>query len=187
MDIPWGSDLAFRFITNVGLVTTHGIYGHNIMACEWMFHLSYKPGLIGIGVNPRHATHQYIKESKEFGICIVSIQQALLASISGRESGRRFDKIKIAEALGFKFYPAKNINALLVEGASANLECKLFREVELGDHTLFVGEVLEATINPAEKPLAYHDGKYWDMTATLEKPAPEMREKIKALFEQNVK
>ena len=187
MDILWGSDIAHCFITNVGLVTTHGIHGHNIMACEWTFHLSYKPGLIGIGVNPRHATHLHIKDSKEFGVCIASVQQARLASIAGRESGRRHDKIKIAEALGFTFYPAKNINVLLVDGASANIECKLFREVELGDHTLFVGEVLDATVNPGTKPLAYHNGNYWDLTSSLEKPAPEMREKIKALFEQYVK
>jgi flavin reductase (DIM6/NTAB) family NADH-FMN oxidoreductase RutF len=68
-----------------------------------------------------------------------------------------------------------------------NLECKLFSEIVLGDHTLFVGEVVEGNVNPEEKPLAYHLGRYWDMVAALEKPSAEVREKIKALIEQHVK
>ena len=184
MDIPWGSDIANRFITNVGLVTTHGVHGHNIMACEWTHHLSYKPALIGISLHPRHASFANIKETKEFGISITSTQQSVLASVAGRESGKIFNKIKVAEELGFKFYPAKTIGALMVQDAAVNLECKLFQEIALGDHTLFVGEVIEGSLTAEEKPLAYHYGKYWDMTTTLEKPVPEMREKIKNLFEK---
>ena len=184
MEIPWGSDIANCFITNVGLITTHGIHGHNIMACEWTHHLSYKPALIGISVSPRHATHDHIKTTKEFGVCIASKDQSVLSSIAGKESGKIVDKIKIAEELGFKFSPAKNINAMMIEGASVNLECKLHQEILLGDHTFFVGEVIEGGFNPEAKPLAYHAGKYFDMTSTLEKPSAEVREKIKILFEK---
>lgn len=187
MDIPWGSDIANRFITNVGLVTTNGTYGHNVMACEWTHHLSYKPALIGVSVNPRHATYGNIKATKEFGVCVASTLQSVLSSITGKESGKRFDKIKIAEELGIKFSPAKKINTMMIEGASVSLECKLHQEIVLGDHTLFVGEVIEGSFNPEVKPLAYHRGKYWDMTTILEKPSPELTEKIKVLFEKHKK
>ncbi len=187
MDIPWGSDIAHRFITNVGLVTSNGIHGHNIMACEWTHHLSYKPALVGVSVHPRHATYDNIKATKEFGICIASTQQSVLSSLAGMESGKMFDKIKIAEELGFKFFSAKKINVLMVEDTSVNLECKLYQEISLGDHTLFVGEVIDASFNAEEKPLAYHQGKYWDMNITLEKPTNEMRENIKLLFEKHKK
>jgi len=184
MDIPWGSDIANRFITNVGLITTHGIYGHNIMACEWTHHLSYKPALIGISVHPRHATHEHIKANKEFGVCIASTHQSVLSSLAGKDSGKIIDKIKIAKELGFKFSAAKNIHVMMIEGASVNLECKLHQEIPLSDHTLFIGEVIAGNFSPDEKPLAYHSGKYFEMTSTLEKPSAEMREKIKMLFEQ---
>src|ERR1051326_7088493 len=128
MDIPWGSDIAFRFITNVGLVTTNGINGHNIMACEWTHHLSYKPALVSVSLHARHASFDNIKATKEFGVCVASIHQTVLSSLAGRDSGKRFDKIKIAEELGFKFSPAKKINTMLVEGASVQLECKLHHE-----------------------------------------------------------
>lgn len=184
MEIAWGSDIAFRFVTNVGLVTSSGIHGHNIMACEWTHHLSYKPALVGISIHPRHATYDNIKATKEFGVCIASTQQSVLSSLAGKDSGKRFDKIKIAQELGIHFSSARKINAMMIEGASVQLECKLHQEIQLGDHTLFVGEVIEGNFNPEVKPLAYHQGKYWDMTTHLDKPTAELREKIKILFEK---
>lgn len=184
MEIPWGSEIANRFITNVGLVTTNGTHGHNIMACEWTHHLSYKPALIGVAVHPRHATHDNIRETKEFGVCIASTHQSVLASVAGKESGKGFHKMKILEDLGFRFYPGKKISSLMVQDAAVNLECRLHQEISLGDHTLFVGEVIGGIFSPEEKPLAYHEGKYWSMTSALEKPAIDVREKIKILFEK---
>jgi flavin reductase (DIM6/NTAB) family NADH-FMN oxidoreductase RutF len=187
MNISWGSDISNRFITNVGLVTTNGIYGHNIMACEWTYHLSYHPALIGVSVNKRHATHVHIKANKEFGVCFASTHQAMLTSIAGRESGKIYDKIKVAETMGFKFSPAKNIDVVMPDGVAVTLECKLSDEIILGDHTLFVGEVIDGSVNPDEKPLAYHWGRYWEMVATLEKPSNESREKIKELITRHPK
>lgn len=184
MDIPGGSEIAESFITNVGLVTTDGPHGPNIMACEWTHHVSYRPGLIGVSVNPRHATYDNIQVTKEFGLCIASTEQRVLSSVSGRDSGKFFNKIKIAEELGFRFYPAKKIKALLVEGAAVNVECKLYQEVPLGDHTMFVGEVIESFFNPDKEPLAYHKGKYWSMNTQLEKPTDALREKVNMLFEK---
>lgn len=157
------------------------------MACEWTYHLSYRPALIGVSVSPRHATYTHILETKEFGVCMASTHQSVLSSIAGKETGKTHDKIKVAQELGFKFSPAKNIDVMMPEGAAVNLECKLFNEISLGDHIMFIGEVVEGSINPAEKPLAYHSGRYWDMVATLDKPSTEVREKIKALFEQHKK
>lgn len=184
MDIPWGSDIANRFITNVSLVTTNGSHGHNIMACEWMQQLSYRPALIGISLSPRHASFENIRETKEFGLAIASTNQSILCSVAGKESGKKVNKISISEELGYKFHPAKKIKALLLEGASANLECKLLKDIPMGDHTLFVGDVIEGHVIPEEKSLSHHSGKYWEMTSVLEKPSIETREKIKTLFEK---
>lgn len=187
MNIPWGSDIAFKFITNVGLVTTQGPYGHNIMACEWSHHLSYDPALLGIAVHPRHATYDNIKATKEFGVCLASVHQSELISVAGKDSGKLFDKIKIAEELGYKFSSAKKINVLLVENSTVQFECRLYREIDLGDHTLFVGEVVEAVHTAETKPVAYHQGKYWEMAAPFPKPLDGDREKVTSLFEYHKK
>jgi flavin reductase (DIM6/NTAB) family NADH-FMN oxidoreductase RutF len=187
MDILFGSDIANCFITNVGLVASNGPHGQNIMACEWTFHLSYRPAIIGIGINPRHATHDNIKATGEFAVCIASIHQSVLSSIAGRETGKTHDKIKVAESMGVVFSPAKTIDVLLPAGVAAWMECKLHSEIALGDHTLFAGEVVDGGVNASEKPIAYHSGRYWDMVSSLEKPSADVREKIKLLFTQNKK
>ena len=67
MEIPWGSEAAKKFVTNVGLITSNGPYGHNIMAAEWTHHVSYNPGLIAVCIRPTAATNANITKTKKFG------------------------------------------------------------------------------------------------------------------------
>ena len=55
MDIKYGGPEARRFITNVGLITSNGPLGHNIMACEWTHQVSYSPGLITVCIGHDNA------------------------------------------------------------------------------------------------------------------------------------
>lgn len=50
-----------KFITNVGLITSNGHFGTDVMACEWTHHISYRPGLIAVCIHPDKATHENIK------------------------------------------------------------------------------------------------------------------------------
>ena len=48
IDLKSKSEGANKFITNVGLITSTGPHGHNIMAAEWTFQISYDPGYISV-------------------------------------------------------------------------------------------------------------------------------------------
>jgi flavin reductase (DIM6/NTAB) family NADH-FMN oxidoreductase RutF len=148
------------------------------MACEWTHHISYSPGLVAVCIGPGKATHANIESSKEFGISIASTEQAGISSIAGGNTGREVDKIKALEEIGYKFNQAKKINALMVDGAVLHLECKLFKEIPLGDHTMFVGEVVEASINQDKTPLALHGGKYGQVVHNIQKPSQNDLDKI---------
>ena len=82
---------------------------------------------------------------------------------------------------------AKSIDVIMVKEASVNIECKLVREISLGDHTTFIGEVLEASNNPEKGPLAYHGGKYFIMNTNVAKPTDEERERIRKIVEKHKK
>ena len=187
MDLPWGDKKTLQFITNVGLVTSDGPNGQNIMACEWTHMVSYSPGLMAVCVGPGKATAENIKDSKEFGVNLASTEQSVLSSISGGSTGKRTDKIKAAEDLGFKFYKAKKIKALMVKDAVLNIECKLVKEIQLGTHIMFVGEVIEVSLNSSKTPLAYHKGKYGQVEFNIPKPTQEEREKINKILEKHKK
>lgn len=184
MDLPWGDERSVQFITNVGLITSRGPYGDNIMSAEWTHHVSYNPGLLAVCIRPTAATHENIRESKEFGVNIAATDKATLASVAGTTKGKEIDKIGALTELGFQFYPAKRIKTLMVEGAVLNIECRLIKTIDLGSHTIFVGEIIEATRNPAKQPLAYHQGQFWKLTETLPKPSDKERERINSMVQK---
>ena len=93
MDLPWGDSRSNQFVTNVGLITSNGPYGHNIMAAEWTHQISYEPGLIAVCINPRDATHANIAKTKEFGVNLCVSDQNVMSSVAGGNSGKSVDKI----------------------------------------------------------------------------------------------
>src|SRR3989344_1725210 len=109
MDLPWGDEKTVQFITNVGLITSTGPYGDNIMAAEWTHHVSYSPGLIAVCIGLNKATLENIRATKEFGVSIAATDQNVIASVAGGSSGKNVDKIKALKELGFKFYRANKI------------------------------------------------------------------------------
>ncbi len=183
MDIPWGSDGAKKFVTNVGLITSTGPFGDNIMAAEWTHHVSYSPALIAVCLHEMDTTTQNILKTKEFGVNLAAQDQNVLSSVSGGSHGKDVDKIKVLKDLGFRFYKGKKIKAFMVEGASLNAECKVIFSKTLGDHVMFVGEVQEVNISEKES-LIYHGGKYFKAGENIPRPQQEEMDKIKQLVEK---
>jgi flavin reductase (DIM6/NTAB) family NADH-FMN oxidoreductase RutF len=187
MDLPWNDERSNNFITNVGLITTDGPFGADVMACEWTHHVSYSPGLIAVCIAPSKATHENIKQTKEFGVNLCSTDQSVMASVAGGYTGSRYNKINALKELGFEFYEAKKIRVAMIKGAAVNIECILSKEITLGDHTAFVGEVIEASNNADKVPLAYHEGRYFIMNTNVVKPSQEERERIRKILEKHKK
>jgi len=186
LDLPWNDERSNKFVTNVGLITSNGPYGEDVMACEWTHHLSYRPGLIAVSLGPTKATVKNIRTSKEFGINLCATDQTIIASVAGGYSGRDYDKINALKDLGFQFYQADTIDVLMVRGASLSVECKLFKEVKFGDHVMLIGEVSEAIHDSEKESLIYNNGKYWSMQI-IEKPKQDTRQSIKEILEKHRK
>ena len=186
MGIEMKPEASRKFITNVGLVTSNGPYGNNIMACEWTHHISYNPGLIAVCIHPEDTTTKNIQETKVFGLSLCATDQNVVSSVAGGSSGKEVDKIAVLKDLGVEFYKAEKIDVLMVKGAALNVECKLVKEIELGDHITFVGEAVEVSVSQNE-PLAYHNGKYWKMVESIQKPDQQARDRIEKLIEKHTK
>ena len=174
MDLSWNDRRTRQFLTNVGLITSDGPNGPNVMAAEWTHHISYSPSLIAVNIRGRNTTAENIIDSKEFGANLAAEDQNILCSLAGRYSGKHFDKITFFKEIGVVFYKASKIKASLIRGAAMNAECKLIRQEEVGDHIMFVGEIIEITADENIKPLIYHNGKYWKLGDNL----PSLRQEI---------
>ena len=183
MKLPWNDPRSNKFATTIGLITSDGVNGPNITACEWTHHLSYDPGLVAVSIGPTKTTVENIRTSKEFGVNLCSSDQSVLPSVAGGYSGSNYNKINALKEIGFQFYQANKIKTLMVKGSSLNVECNLFQEVTCGDHIMFIGEVVDAIHNPEKQSLIYHGGKYWSLEQLI-KPNEEEREKIRWILEK---
>lgn len=146
-----------RFTTTVGLITTHGSRGPNVMAAEWTFNISYRPFLISVHVGPEQATHEAIVESGEFGVNLVAEDQVLAMGFAGHFS--KYDTDKLSSEV-FETYPAKKIKAPMIKGCLLNAECRLVQRVPMGDHVAFVGEVIEFSVDGEKSPVVLHQGAH---------------------------
>jgi flavin reductase (DIM6/NTAB) family NADH-FMN oxidoreductase RutF len=190
MDLGWGNEKASKFVTNVGLITSTGPNGPNIMAAEWTYYVSWSPALVSVhigGGKTGKATSENIMATKEFGVSIASSDQNVLASIAGGSSGREVDKLAVLKEMGFHFHPSKHIKPELVSGAASNIECKLKDSIEIGDHTMFIGEVLSIETDQAKSLLAYSFGKYYSLGERLHKPEKAILDKIEQLKKKYAK
>ena len=50
--------------------------------------------------------------------------------------------------------------APLIEGVAAYLDCRLAESYTIGDHEVFIGEVLDLHVESGAEPLVFHGGGY---------------------------
>ena len=193
MDLGWGNPKASKFVTNVGLITSDGPNGQNIMAAEWTHYVSYSPALISVHIGgglkdaPGKATLENIRKSMEFGVNIAADDQAMFSSIAGGSSGREVNKVSLLKEMGAEFYQGKKIGAPMLAGACTNAECKVKEMLDLGDHVMVIGEVLEIDSDLSKIPLVYSANKYWQVGARVEKPPKETLGRIEELKKKHAK
>lgn len=190
MDLGWGNAKAGKWATNVGLITSDGPHGQNIMAAEWTYYVSYSPALISVHIggtakdSAGKATLDNIRATNEFGVSLAASDQNVFSSIAGGSSGKEVDKIGLLRELGAKFTDGKHAKVLLLEGAASTAECRVKDIVDVGDHVMILGEVLEMDSHAEKQPLIYSFGKYYGLGERIGKPAQDVLDKIAQLKEK---
>ena len=110
----------------------------NVMAADWVTILSADPFMVGVAVSPKRYTHGLIRKYGEFVVSVPSIDMIEDVWIVGTESGP--EKLRKTK---FTLVKAKKINTPVIKEALANLECRVVDSRDYGDHTWFVGEVVD--------------------------------------------
>ena len=170
MDLEYGTLETRKFVTNIGLVSSKGRYGYNIMSAEWARTVSYSPGYMMLNLHSFTSTAENITETGEFGVCIAGEGQGLAARFAGHYSGRKYDKIAMLQAMGYKFHKAENIDAFMISGSAMEVECKLKKQEDLGDHLMFIGSVVGKRAEEGINPLVYHSGRMYKLGEVLHEP-----------------
>ena len=111
----------------------------NIITIAWHTPISTKPPLYGISISPKRYSHDLIKKNKEFVVNFAPYHLVDKAHFCGKHTGRKTDKTKETK---LTLIPSKKLETPSIKECYAHLECKLKQNLTMGDHTLFIGEVL---------------------------------------------
>jgi len=123
----------------VVLVTAQFRSQPNVMTAAWVVPLSLEPPRIGIAVHPARFTHELVTRSELFVVNLPTLRLLDAVHRCGIVSGRQVDKFAHA---GLHPGDALEIDVPIIEECAAHIECGLADRLSLGDHDLFVGEVL---------------------------------------------
>lgn len=135
------------FPTPVLLVGTYDHEGKpNLMNAAWGGICCSQPPCVAVSL--RKATYSYasIVERKAFTVCIPSEALMKEADYVGIASGRDGDKFA---ATGFTPVKSELVDAPYAAEIPFVLECRLLHTLEIGLHTLFVGEIMDAKADTA--------------------------------------
>ena len=130
----------YAFPMQAVLVTCNDEKGKtNAITIAWHTPISKDPPLYGISVAPSRYSHDLIQKTKEFVINFVPYEQAHIANFCGKNSGIDTDKIK---EMDLTLTPSQKLKTPIIKECFSHLECKLYETLTLGDHTMFIGEVV---------------------------------------------
>lgn len=112
--------------------------------------LSLDPPLVLVCLENRLDTRAALERTRHFGVSILAADQAHVSDQFAARLADRFDGISVrAGALGDP----------LIEGAVCHIECRVYDVLRGGDHTIFVGEVLDSATTDG-LPLIYWHSSY---------------------------
>ncbi|MDF1538094.1 MAG: flavin reductase family protein [Candidatus Thorarchaeota archaeon] len=109
----------------------------NFMNIVWVNRMNISPNILAASVNVKHYTLKGIKQNQSFSLNFPSIDLVEKTDYVGLVSGRDVDKSKL-----FEVFYGDDENTPMIRECPINIECKVHDMVELPDHVVVFGEVL---------------------------------------------
>jgi flavin reductase (DIM6/NTAB) family NADH-FMN oxidoreductase RutF/rubredoxin len=147
-----------------------------------LFQVCSEPAVIAVAINRQNLTHEFITQSKMFTGSILS-QEAPLSFIGnfGFKSGRQTDKLK-----GVQYKLGETLVPVVLDHTLAYLEAKVLNQIEVGTHTIFLGEIVGGDVVKEGDPMTY---AYYHQVkrGTTPKSAPSYVEETKKVVPSIIK
>jgi len=118
----------------------------NVMTSSWVGVCSSKPASVMTCLRGATYTFGNIMERKAFTVNIPSESFIHEAAYVGRVSGRDVNKF---EKAGLTPVKSALVDAPYIKEFPLIIECRLKQTVELGSHTMFIGEIMDVKADPS--------------------------------------
>ncbi len=144
-----------RFATGVTVITVTkdngAVHGVTVNAFA---SVSLDPPLVLVCIGHRSRTLPLVHARKRFGVNVLADDQRAIADYYARSEKNPEE----TRGLGVRFENTEG-GAPKLEGCLAYLNCQVVSAQEAGDHTVFIGQVVQAVVREGQ-PLLFSEGKY---------------------------
>ncbi|MGH8915610.1 MAG: flavin reductase family protein [Acidimicrobiia bacterium] len=120
----------------------------NGMTASWVTQLSMEPVLIGVAVDNKAITHRLISEGGSFSVNLWSAEDTRVFVKFSKPAERDGSTLN-----GRPVHVGKT-GAPIFDEAVAWMDCEVRHVTDLGTHTLFVGEIVDASVEVEEQRAA---------------------------------
>ena len=152
----------------------------NIITLGEVFNMSIRgPVIIGIAIRPATYSHGLISKTREYVVNLPTAEIVRKVDQCGMVSGR--DGVDKFDRAGLSPIPASVVKPPLIDECPVNIECKVVGIQTIGDHDLFLGEVVAVHVDEDKVDsngkiltdrldvLVYITGEYWSLGRPLAK------------------
>ena len=140
-----------NFSYGLYIVTSMGEGRLNGQVINTLIQVTSEPPRVAIIINKKNFTHELILKSRVFSASVLeeSTPMTFLGPF-GFKSGRDIDKLdRVSFKKGMTGCP------LITEHALSVLEAEVVDQVDLGTHTVFIGDVLSSEVLKEGTPITY--------------------------------
>lgn len=127
----------------------------NGMIASWVVQVSYEPPMILAAIHPDRYSHKLLSDHPVFGLHIIKqSQSSLLKRFKGPDPGLKFEGLE---------WETQKTGVPILRDCVAWFELEVRQQLSPGNHTLFIGEVVNAGCNNHDtSPLCTidYDGYY---------------------------
>lgn len=137
-------------VSAVGLLLVKAGDVANAMTVSQFSEVAHHPTALWVSVAKNTYTFSLLTEKQpEFSLIVLNQTQKKIALTCGTVSGREQDKCS-----GLDLY-LNGSDFLFLHGALASTSCRIRQSLDLGDHTLFVADILETVIESRKSHLRH--------------------------------
>jgi flavin reductase (DIM6/NTAB) family NADH-FMN oxidoreductase RutF/rubredoxin len=123
----------------------------NGLIVNTVFQVTANPPRVAVSINKENLTHDYIAESGIFSVSILDESTPMrFIGRFGFRSGREMDKLD-----DVKFLEGSDDCPVVIDHALAYLEVRVTHQVDVGTHTVFIGDVVRGQRLQEGSPLTY--------------------------------
>lgn len=143
------------FASGITVITTQGAADPVGFTCQSFYSVSIDPPLVSFSIARTSRSLAAVREHRQIVVNFLSAEQQHLSAQFARSGTDKWQ--------GVSWHPSEANGAPTLDGVTGWVAGEIEREVEAGDHLIFLVRVLGISTDPDRAPLLFYRGAYREL------------------------